>query len=63
VRSLGRRELGRQPYPLNGPLAFELAEIKGPGIYRVNLTARLGNDPWARQYLVYIADDARLTCS
>ncbi|HSE67092.1 MAG TPA: hypothetical protein VLB12_08905 [Gemmatimonadales bacterium] len=63
VHSLGRRELGRQPYPLNGPLGFELPEIKAPGIYRVNLTARLGDDPWSRQYLVYIGDDTRLSCS
>lgn len=57
-----RRELGRRPYPLNGPLSFELPEIKAPGIYRVKLNARLGDDPWARQYLVYIADDVRLSC-
>ena len=63
VRSLGRRELGRQPYPLNGPLGFPLPEIKDPGIYRVSLTARLGDEPWSRQYLVDIADDARLSCS
>ena len=63
AHSFGRRELGRQPYPLNGPLGFELPEIKEPGIYRVNLTARLGKEPWPRQYLIYIADDAKLTCS
>jgi hypothetical protein len=63
VHSLGQRELGRQPYPLNGPLGFELPEIKSPGIYRVNLTARLGNDSWSRQYLVYIGDDTQLSCS
>jgi hypothetical protein len=63
AQSLGRRELGRQPYPLNGPLNFELPEIKRPGIYRINLTARLGKDLWPRQYLVYIADDAKLSCS
>jgi hypothetical protein len=63
ARSLGRRELGRQPYPVNGPLAFELPEITGPGLYQVNLTARLGKELWPGQYLIYIADDAKLSCS
>lgn len=58
-----RRELGRQPYPLNGPLSFELPEIKAPGMYQVKLSARLGDDPWAQPYLVYIADDVQLSCS
>jgi len=61
--SAGRRELHRQPYPLNGPLDFKLPEIKSPGIYRVKLSARLGSEPWNRDYLVYVADDAKLSCS
>jgi hypothetical protein len=63
VHSLGRRELGRQPYPLNGPLSFALPEIKDPGIYRINLSAQLGDEPWTRPYLVYIADGTKLSCS
>jgi hypothetical protein len=63
VHSLGKRELGRQPYPLNGPLSFAIPEIKRPGIYRVNLIARLGADSWSRPYLVYVADDTTLSCS
>ena len=63
VHSLGRRELGRQPYPLNGPLDFPLPEIKDRGIYRVKLTARLGDEPWNREYLVYIGDGVKLSCS
>ena len=62
AQSLGRRELGRQPYPLNGPLDFPLPEIKGPGIYRVKLSARLGAELWNREYHVYVADDAKLAC-
>jgi len=61
--SLGRRELGRQPYPLNGPLGFTLPEIEGPGIYRINLSATLGQEPWTRDYLVYVSDGAKLSCS
>ena len=63
VHSGGRRELGRQPYPLNGPLSFALPEIKNPGIYQINLSARLGNERWNRPYLVYIRDDTKLSCS
>lgn len=64
AQSVGpRRELGRQPYPLNGPLTFPLREIKDPGIYRINLSARLGTERWNRPYLVYIADGAKLSCS
>lgn len=59
----GRRELGRRPYPRNGPIGFELPEIQKAGLYQVKLNARLGDDPWTRQYLVYIADDVRLSCS
>lgn len=57
------RELGRQPYPIDGPLTFPLPEIQGPGIYRVRLSARLGVEPWSREHLVYVADDVRLSCS
>jgi len=63
VHSVSRRELGRQPYPLNGPLSFALPEIKNPGIYRINLSARLGDEAWTRPYLVYIGNGAKLSCS
>ncbi len=63
VHSLGQRELRRQPYPLNGPLIFNLPEIKQPGIYRINLSARLGAERWNRPYLVYIGDGTKLSCS
>jgi hypothetical protein len=63
IHSLGRRELNRRPYPLNGPLAFALPEIKSPGIYEVTLSAKLGDEPWTRPYLIYVADGAKLSCS
>jgi hypothetical protein len=63
AHSLGHRELGRQPYPLNGPLSFQVPEIKTPGIYRIKVTARLGQEPWDRDYLVYIANGAQLACA
>lgn len=61
--SLGRRELGRRPYPLNGPLGFTLPEIKAPGMYLINLSATLGTESWARDYRVYVSDGAKLICS
>lgn len=63
VRSFGRRELGRQPYPLSGPLTIELPEIRESGLYRLSLTAVLGPDTWPRQYLIYVGNDVRLSCS
>jgi hypothetical protein len=63
VHSLGRRELNRQPYPLNGPLGFPLSEITAPGIYRMNLSAKLGDERWSRPYLIYVANGAKLSCS
>lgn len=62
VRSLGRRELGRQPYPLKGPLTFTLPEITGSGVYRLTLAAGLGPDTWTRHYLIYVGDDTPLSC-
>jgi hypothetical protein len=63
IRSLGRRELGRQPYPLKGPLTFTLPEISRAGTYRLTLSAALGRDTWVRHYLIYVGDDAPLACS
>jgi len=60
---LNRRELGRDPYPLNGPLAFPIPEITSPGIYQIKLSAKLGTERWGHPYLVYVADGTKLSCS
>jgi hypothetical protein len=62
ARSFGRRELGRRPYPLKGPLTIELPEIAKAGVYRLLLAAGLGSDTWTRPYLIYVGDDFRLSC-
>lgn len=58
-----RRELGFRSYPLNEPLSFPVTEIKRPGTYAVRVSAELGPDRWSEQYLIYVADDVRLSCS
>lgn len=63
TQSAGRRELGRRPYPLKGPVTFTLPEITRSGIYRLTLAAGLGQDTWTRHYLIYVGDATRLACS
>jgi hypothetical protein len=63
TRSKGRRELGLRPYPLNGYLTFDVPGIKRPGIYNVTVSARLGRERWSENYLIYLANDVRPSCS
>jgi hypothetical protein len=58
-----RRDLGFRSYPVNEALMFAVTEIKRPGTYAVRVSAELGADRWSEQYLIYVADDVRLSCS
>ena len=63
TRPSPRRDLGLHSYPVNEALTFAVTEIKRPGTYAVRVSAELGADRWSEQYLIYVADDVRLSCS